>query len=117
VALLRKVKVPVEEETEVEADANGKKPEPKMRTVSEMDLIVEAVIKAAKKAEPWAVEHVAQRMDGKVRDQVEVTTNTNFKVRYESYEEARAALLEEGINIDRLPMLTDMRIPEGQDRS
>ena len=40
-----------------------------------------------------------------------------LKIKYESYEEARAALLEEGINIDRLPMLTDMRIPEGQDRS
>ena len=28
------------------------------------------------------------------------------------FDEARAALLEEGINIDRLPMLTDMRPPE-----
>ncbi len=33
------------------------------------------------------------------------------KVRYETYEEARQALLEEGINIDRLPMLTDMKEP------
>ena len=32
-----------------------------------------------------------------------------MKVRYESYEEARAALLEEGIDINRIPMLTDMR--------
>jgi hypothetical protein len=39
------------------------------------------------------------------------------KVRYESYEEVRAALLEEGINVDQLPMLTDMRPPEGQSRS
>ena len=53
----------------------------------------------------------------KVREQLELTPNHNLKIRYESYEEARAALLEEGINIDRLPMLTDMRIPEGQDRS
>ena len=52
-----------------------------------------------------------------MREQVELTPNHNVKVKYESYEEARAALLEEGINIDRLPMLSDMRIPEGQDRS
>ena len=65
----------------------------------------------------WAIEHIANRLDGKVREQLELTPNHNLKVRYESYEEARAALLEEGINIDRLPMLTDMRKPEGQDRS
>ena len=47
-----------------------------------------------------------------MRDQAELTTNHNVKVRYESYEEVRAALLAEGINIDRLPMLTDMRPPE-----
>jgi hypothetical protein len=46
-----------------------------------------------------------------------VTTNTNVKVRYESYEEVRAALLEEGINVDQLPLLTDMRPPEGQERN
>ena len=43
---------------------------------------------------------------------VDITTNTNFKVRYETYEEARAALLEEGIDINRIPMLTDMRTVE-----
>ena len=52
--------------------------------------------------------------DGKVREQVELTPNHNLKIRYESYEEARAALLEQGVNIDRLPMLTDMRVPEGR---
>jgi hypothetical protein len=41
-----------------------------------------------------------------------VCTNTNVKVRYETYEEVRAALLEEGINVDQLPMLEDMRPPE-----
>jgi hypothetical protein len=45
------------------------------------------------------------------------TTNTNVKVRYESYEEVRAALLEEGINTDQLPMLEDMRPPEEQERN
>jgi hypothetical protein len=65
----------------------------------------------------WAVEHIANRLDGKVRDQVEPTTNHNVKVRYESYEEVRAALLEEGINVDQLPMLEDMRPPEGQERN
>jgi hypothetical protein len=70
-----------------------------------------------KEGNSWAIEHVAQRIDGKVREQVEVTTNTNFKVRYESYEEVRAALLEEGINVDQLPLLTDMRPPEGQERN
>jgi hypothetical protein len=70
-----------------------------------------------KEGNPWAIEHVAQRVDGRVREQVEVTTNTNVKVRYESYEEVRAALLEEGINVDQLPLLTDMRPPEGQERN
>jgi hypothetical protein len=37
-----------------------------------------------------AIEHIANRFDGKVHEQVEVTRNTNVKVRYESYEEARA---------------------------
>ena len=60
----------------------------------------------------WAIEHISNRFDGKVREQLELTPNHNLKIRYESYEEARAALLEEGINIDRLPMLTDMRPPE-----
>jgi hypothetical protein len=46
-----------------------------------------------------------------------LTTNTNVKVRYESYEEVRAALLEEGINIDRLPLLEDMRPPEERERN
>jgi hypothetical protein len=116
-ALLRKVDVPVEVDPakKAEAEANGKTVK-ETRTVDEMTLIVEAVIKAAKRAEPWAVEHVAQRMDGKVREQVEVTTNTNLKVRYESYEEVRAALLEEGINIDRLPMLEDLRSAEEQEQ-
>jgi Family of unknown function (DUF5681) len=36
----------------------------------------------------------------------------SVKVRYETYEEVRAALLEEGINVDQLPMLEDMRPPE-----
>jgi hypothetical protein len=31
--------------------------------------------------------------------------------------EVRAALLEEGINVDQLPLLTDMRPPEGQERN
>jgi hypothetical protein len=82
------------------------------RTTDEMSLIVDQVVKMAKEGNPWAIEHVAQRMDGKVREQVEVTTNTNVKVRYETYEEVRAALLEEGINVDQLPMLEDMRPPE-----
>jgi hypothetical protein len=122
-ALLRQSQVPIppkpdecNENSNGNGNGNGEKPKskpkPKMRTVDEMMLIVEAVIEAAKRAEPWAVEHVAQRIDGKVREQVEVTTNTNVKVRYETYEEVRAALLEEGINVDQLPMLEDMRPPE-----
>jgi hypothetical protein len=47
----------------------------------------------------------------------QVLTAYNVKVRYESYEEVRAALLEEGINVDQLPLLTDMRPPEGQERN
>jgi hypothetical protein len=54
---------------------------------------------------------------GKVRDMVDITTTTSVKIRYESYEEARAALLEGGVDINRLPMLTDMRPPEGQERN
>jgi histidinol dehydrogenase len=93
-----------------------KKPKKETRTVDEMTLIVEKVIEMAKSGNEWAIEHIAQRFDGKVREQVEVTTNTNLKVRYESYEEVRAALLEEGINIDRLPMLEDLRSVEEQEQ-
>jgi histidinol dehydrogenase len=99
------------------AEGKPKKLRKETRTVDEMTLIVEKVIELAKAGNEWAVEHVAQRFDGKVREQVEVTTNTNVKVRYESYEEVRAALLEEGINVDQLPLLTDMRPPEGQERN
>jgi hypothetical protein len=35
------------------------------------------------------------------------------KVRYETYEEVREALLEEGIDVDRLPLLPDMKEPRG----
>ena len=75
------------------------------------------IVSLALDGNAWAIEHIANRLDGKVREQLELTPNRNLKIRYESYEEARAALLEQGVNIDRLPMLTDMRIPEGRDRS
>jgi hypothetical protein len=117
-ALVRKVEVPIEVDPvkKAEAEAEGKTLK-ETRTTDEMTLIVEKVVELAKAGEQWAVEHVANRIDGKVRDEVEVTTNTNFKVRYESFEEVRAALLEEGINVDQLPLLTDMRPPEGQERN
>ena len=62
----------------------------------------QVVFDLARKCNAWSIEHIANRFDGKVREQVELTPNHNFNIRYESYEEARAALLEEGINIDRL---------------
>jgi hypothetical protein len=68
----------------------------------------------AREGNSWAIDHLANRFDGKVKETVDITTNHNVKVRYETYEEARAALLEEGVDINRLPMLTDMRPPEGQ---
>ena len=85
--------------------------------VDRLTVAADKVMELACEGNAWAIEHIANRFDGKVREQLELTPNHNLKIRYESYEEARAALLEEGINIDRLPMLTDMRIPEGQDRS
>jgi hypothetical protein len=81
-----------------------------------MTVAADKVMELAAEGNMLAVEHVANRFDGKVREQVEVTTNTNLKVRYESYEEVRAALLEEGINIDRLPMLEDLRSVEEQEQ-
>jgi hypothetical protein len=36
------------------------------------------------------------------------------KVRYETYEEAREALLEEGVDVDRLPLLTDLNAARQQ---
>jgi hypothetical protein len=87
------------------------------KTVDLLTVAADKVMELACEGNMWAVEHIANRLDGKVRDQVELTTNTNVKVRYESYEEVRAALLEEGINVDQLPLLTDMRPPEGQERN
>jgi hypothetical protein len=82
-----------------------------------LTVAADKVMELAGEGNCWAVEHIANRLDGRVREQVDVTYNTNLKVRYESYEEVRAALLEEGINVDRLPMLTDMRPPEEQERN
>jgi hypothetical protein len=90
------------------------------RTEKEIDQLTDAaqvVMELARAGNMTAIEHLANRFDGRVKEQVEVTTNTNLKVRYESYEEVRAALLEEGVNVDRLPLLTDMRPPEGQERN
>jgi hypothetical protein len=116
-ALLRTVEVPIEVDPvkKAEAEAKGKTLK-ETRTTDEMSLIIDKVVDMAKDGNEWAIEHVANRIDGKVREQVEVTTNTNLKVRYESYEEVRAALLEEGINIDRLPMLEDLRSVEEQEQ-
>jgi hypothetical protein len=83
--------------------------------VDRLTVAADVVLDLACAGNCWAVEHVANRFDGKVREQVEVTHNTNLKVRYESYEEVRAALLEGGINIDRLPMLEDLRSVEEQE--
>jgi Family of unknown function (DUF5681) len=87
------------------------------KEIDRLTVAADKVLELACEGNAWAVEHIANRLDGKVRDQVEPTTNTNVKVRYESYEEVRAALLEEGINVDQLPLLTDMRPPEGQERN
>jgi hypothetical protein len=89
----------------------------KGEVVEWLTIAAEKVMELAGEGNAWAVEHVANRMDGKVREQVEITTTTSMKIRYGSYEEVRAALLDEGINIDQLPMLTDMRTPKGQERS
>jgi uncharacterized Zn finger protein len=83
--------------------------------IDQLTDVAQKVFELAREGNMWAIEHIANRLDGKVREQVDATYNTNVKIRYESYEEVRAALLEEGINIDRLPMLTDMRPPEGQE--
>ena len=53
-----------------------------------------------------AFQHIAERFDGKVTDQVEITTNTSLKVRYESVDEVEEALREQGIDPRRLPLLT-----------
>jgi formylmethanofuran dehydrogenase subunit E len=104
----------------LKVDENGKPVLVKYEKDEELDWLTVAadkVMELAAEGNMLAVEHLANRFDGKVREQVEVTTNTNVKVRYESYEEVRAALLEEGINVDQLPLLTDMRPPEGQERN
>ena len=82
-----------------------------------LTLVADKVFELALDGNAWAIEHLASRLDGKVREQLDINCNTNVKAKYESYEEAKAALLAEGINIDRLPMLTDMRVPVGRDRS
>ena len=80
--------------------------------VDQLTVVADKVFEMAR-----AIDHIANRFDGKPHETVDVTTNTRVKVRYESYEEARAALLEEGVDINRIPMLTDMRPPEGQGRN
>ena len=64
-----------------------------------------------------AIEHIANRFDGKVKEEVDITHNNREKVHYETFEEAKQALLAEGINVDRLPLLTDMRPREKQEQN
>ena len=109
VAARRKVKIGPDGEPVLVKYQAGKQ-------IDRLTVAADKVLELACEGNMWAVEHIANRLDGKVKEQVDLTTTRNLKVRYESYEEAKAALLEEGINIDRLPMLTDMRIPEGQER-
>ena len=110
VAAYRKVKIGEDGKPELVKYKAGKE-------IDRLTVAADKVLELACEGNMWAVEHIANRLDGKVREQLELTTNRNLKVRYESYEEVKQAMLEEGINIDRLPMLTDMRPPEGQDRS
>jgi prephenate dehydratase len=87
---------------------------------TEIDQLTDAaqkVMELAREGNMWAIEHIANRLDGKVREQIDIFTNHNIKIRYESYEEVRAALLEEGINVDKLPVLQDMRKPESRERN
>jgi Family of unknown function (DUF5681) len=87
------------------------------KTVDRLTVAADKVMELACEGNMWAVEHIANRLDGRVKEQVDVTTGHTHKIKYESYEEVRAALLAEGINVDRLPMLTTMRPPEGQERN
>jgi hypothetical protein len=87
-------------------DENGKPVLVKYEKDEELDWLTVAadkVMELAAEGNMLAVEHLANRFDGKVREQVEVTTNTNVKVRYESYEEVRAAIIE--CNCDYSAML------------
>ena len=36
------------------------------RTISNLERVIEVVIEKAKKGERWAIEHVAERLDGKI---------------------------------------------------
>ena len=115
--------------------------------VDRLTVAADKLMELACEGNAWAIEHLANRLDGKVRESNAATSRSDTKVMsaprcwrkasnvdigcrcrptcgsrrnrsgLRSYEEARAALLEEGIDVDRLPMLTDMRVPEGQDRS
>jgi hypothetical protein len=93
-------------------DKNGRPVLPKHKKgekVDLMSLVAEKVMEMARKGNAWAIEHMANRIDGKVHDSIDVDANNNVKIEYETYEEARAALLEEGIDIDHLPLLPDLR--------
>jgi hypothetical protein len=110
VAAFRKVKIgPDGKALPIERKENEKE-------IDQLTDAAQAVMDLARQGNAWAIEHLANRFDGKVREQVEVNYSANVKVRYESYQEVRAALLAEGINVDRIPMLTTMRPPEGQER-
>jgi hypothetical protein len=85
--------------------------------ISWLAIVASKVMELAADGNAWAVDHIATRMDGKPKEQVDITHNSSLKIRYESYEEARAALLEEGIDIKRIPMLTDMRRREEREQN
>jgi hypothetical protein len=116
---LKRLRVAANRKVKIGEDGKAQ-PIERKENEKEIDQLTDAaqkVMELAREGNMWAVEHIANRLDGKVKEQVDVTTSHTHKIRYESYEEVRAALLEEGINVDRLPMLTDMRPPEGQERN
>jgi hypothetical protein len=99
------VELPPTEEEITKAAEEGRPVKREKRTGTQMALAADAVFKAAREGNMLATEHLANRFDGRVRDEVEITHSASLKVKYESLSEVEEALRAEGIDPDRLPLL------------
>jgi Family of unknown function (DUF5681) len=78
------------------------------RSLSKFRRMAEIVWDKALAGEHWAIDHIANRLEGKPTEAIQPTPSS-VKAEYRSYEEIREGLLEQGFDIEKLPLLSDLR--------
>jgi hypothetical protein len=134
---LEQLNIVAQEEVEIEVDANGKDlpPQPgqgrmskaarkrklkdkqrRFRTIKKLRRIAEVAFQKAMDGSLEHMEFVVDRMDGKPTATQYIAVErrgANLDVRL-TYEEARDKLLEMGLDVEKMPLLGDMKRSERQ---